>query len=283
MLTLENDNKLMELRKQLANEEMTTKNVANEVRSIDTNRVNELIGNYHNNGYNKLNDYSNRNTNITNSNDKTIHNNVENMYRNRTNIDLNNIEWGEVLYVNLDGGKYCEQNNDRFAICIQNQIGNKFSPTIIVAFVTSQQTKSQLPTHVKIPAGHFGLPKDSIIMLEQVRTLDKRRIISRVGMLDDITKKKVKIAKDISMNELQEKTPLEKLPQNIQDIIHDKLDTIRSVEKTISTLNDEYLINNLLEQRQCHLMALERICKKYEIHYKDYYVMYKKEDKKIVI
>lgn len=266
MLTLENDNKLIELRKQLENEEMTTQKVSNEDR-LDTNRVNKLIGNYHNN----------KSNNYTNKNNKTIHNTFEkkDMYRNNTQIDLNNIEWGEVLYVNLDGGRWSEQNNDRFAVCIQNEIGNKYSPTVIVAFVTSQQTKSKLPTHVEIPAGQFGLPKDSIVMLEQVRTLDKRRIKSRVGVLDEITKQKVKIAKDISMNELEEKTPLEKLPKYKQDEINETLQYIYSYEKVLGRSKTNNL-EHLLSEREMLLNHLERMCLENGLDYKDYYKTYTK-------
>lgn len=203
------------------------------------------------------------------------------------NIDLNDIEWGEVLYVNLDGGRWSEQNNDRFAICIQNEIGNKYSPTVIVAFVTSQQTKSKLPTHVEISAGQFGLPKDSIVMLEQVRTLDKRRIKSRVGVLDDITKKKIKIAKDISMNELQEKTPLEKLPRYIQKEVISRLKMIKTYEITIQTM---YI--NKLDVQQIRLMenrldeslsGLKYYCNKNQLQFEEMYEMEVEENKLLAL
>lgn len=208
-----------------------------------------------------------------NTNDKKLHSNrniADNKINN--NIDLNDIEWGEVLYVNLDGGRWSEQNNDRFAICIQNEIGNKYSPTVIVAFVTSQQTKSKLPTHVEISAGQFGLPKDSIVMLEQVRTLDKRRIKSRVGVLDDITKKKIKTAKDISMNALQEKTPLEKLPRYKQEEINKTIKKIYGYDEVIETSQLKDLINHLKQERKILINHLERICNDNGINYEDYYI-----------
>jgi mRNA interferase MazF len=216
---------------------------------------------------------------------------VNNVHSNRNiadnkinnNIDLKDIEWGEVLYVNLDGGRWSEQNNDRFAICIQNEIGNKYSPTVIVAFVTSQQTKSKLPTHVEISAGQFGLPKDSIVMLEQVRTLDKRRIKSRVGVLDDITKKKIKIAKDISMNELQEKTPLEKLPRYMQNKINKRLNAIKNCEELIIETKTESLIDLLRKERSDLLYELQIYCEDNNLNYREFYMQCEKEKEVIAI
>ena len=77
-----------------------------------------------------------------------------------------------------------EQGGVRPVLIIQNNVGNRYSPTIIAAAVTSQMSKAKLPTHVEIRQGQFGLPKDSVILLEQLRTLDKRRLRDKLGTLD---------------------------------------------------------------------------------------------------
>ena len=97
----------------------------------------------------------------------------------------NLIKRGEVYYADLSPVVGSEQGGIRPVLIIQNDIGNKFSPTVIVSAITSQLTKAKLPTHIELKKGQFGLPKDSVVLLEQIRTLDKRRLKDKVGMLDD--------------------------------------------------------------------------------------------------
>lgn len=97
----------------------------------------------------------------------------------------NIVKRGEVYYADLSPVVGSEQGGVRPVLVIQNDIGNKYSPTVIVSAITSQLTKAKLPTHIEIHKGQFGLNKDSVILLEQIRTLDKRRLKERVGMLDD--------------------------------------------------------------------------------------------------
>ena len=97
----------------------------------------------------------------------------------------NMIKRGEVYYADLSPVVGSEQGGVRPVIVIQNDIGNKYSPTVIVSAITSQLTKAKLPTHIEIKRGQFGLNKDSVILLEQIRTLDKRRLKEKVGMLDE--------------------------------------------------------------------------------------------------
>lgn len=78
-----------------------------------------------------------------------------------------------------------EQGGIRPVLVIQNDVGNKHSPTIIAAAITSQLQKAKLPTHVEINSENSGLPKNSIVLLEQLRTLDKKRLKERIGYLDD--------------------------------------------------------------------------------------------------
>lgn len=73
----------------------------------------------------------------------------------------------------------------RPVIVIQNNVSNKYSPTIIIAAITSQINKARLPTHVEITAPHFGLPKDSVVLLEQIRTIDKKRLREKIGRFND--------------------------------------------------------------------------------------------------
>ncbi|CDB24957.1 putative uncharacterized protein [Firmicutes bacterium CAG:552] len=92
---------------------------------------------------------------------------------------------GEIYYADLSPVVGSEQGGVRPVLIVQNDVGNKYSPTVIVAAVTSRLTKARLPTHIELHKGSFGLQKDSVILLEQIRTLDKRRLKERLGMLTD--------------------------------------------------------------------------------------------------
>ncbi len=93
------------------------------------------------------------------------------------------VKRGSVYFANLDPGFGSEQGGSRPVLVIQNNAGNRYSPTVIVAAITSKQKKI-IPTHVKLPAEH-GLEKDSVILLEQLRTIDKRRLVKKVAELDE--------------------------------------------------------------------------------------------------
>jgi mRNA interferase MazF len=92
-----------------------------------------------------------------------------------------------------------EQGGVRPVLVVQNDIGNKYSPTVVVAAITSQLSKAKIPTHVEISAKEHNLPKDSVILLEQIRTIDKRRLKERISILDDSKMKKVNLAILISL------------------------------------------------------------------------------------
>ncbi len=109
------------------------------------------------------------------------------------------IRRGEIYYADLSPVVGSEQGGIRPVLIVQNDIGNKYSPTIIAAAVTSKLNKARLPTHIEIPSSVYGLPKDSVILLEQLRTLDKRRLKDRVGLLDSETMEKVNNALKISL------------------------------------------------------------------------------------
>ncbi len=109
------------------------------------------------------------------------------------------IKRGELYYADLSPVVGSEQGGVRPILIVQNDTGNKYSPTIIAAAVTSQLTKAKLPTHIEISAHEFGLVKDSVILLEQIRTLDKRRLKERIGKLTEVTMQKVNNALLISL------------------------------------------------------------------------------------
>ena len=94
------------------------------------------------------------------------------------------IRRGDIYYADLSPVVGSEQGGVRPVLIIQNDIGNRFSPTVIAAAITSQRTKANLPTHILLDAGTTGLAKDSIVLLEQVRTIDKHRLKERMGRLD---------------------------------------------------------------------------------------------------
>lgn len=96
-----------------------------------------------------------------------------------------NVKRGDVYYADLSPVIGSEQGGVRPVLVLQNNVGNKYSPTIIISAITSQINKSKLPTHIEINATDFGLSKDSVVLLEQIRTIDKKRLREKIGHLDD--------------------------------------------------------------------------------------------------
>ena len=92
---------------------------------------------------------------------------------------------GDIYYADLSPVVGSEQGGLRPVLIIQNDVGNRYSPTVIAAAITSRMGKTRLPTHIDIFADKAGLSKDSVILLEQIRTLDKRRLKEKMGHLDD--------------------------------------------------------------------------------------------------
>lgn len=93
------------------------------------------------------------------------------------------IKRGEVYYADLNPVVGSEQGGIRPVVVLQNDVGNKFSPTIIAAATTSKLDKAKLPTHIELPQGTTVLPKNSLVLLEQIRTIDKSRIKEKIGEL----------------------------------------------------------------------------------------------------
>lgn len=108
------------------------------------------------------------------------------------------VKRGEIYYADLSPVVGSEQGGIRPVLIVQNDVGNRHSPTVIAAAITSQRDKSKLPTHIEVSANKCGLAKDSIVLLEQIRTIDKKRLKDRMGELDLTSMNKVNTALSIS-------------------------------------------------------------------------------------
>lgn len=97
----------------------------------------------------------------------------------------NGVKRGDIYYADLSPVVGSEQGGMRPVLIVQNDVGNKHSPTVIAAAITSQINKAKLPTHIELGAKTYGLSKDSVILLEQIRTIDKKRLKERMGKLDN--------------------------------------------------------------------------------------------------
>lgn len=108
------------------------------------------------------------------------------------------VKRGEIYYADLSPVVGSEQGGVRPVLIVQNDVGNKHSPTVIAAAITSQRDKAKLPTHIELNALKYGLAKDSVVLLEQIRTIDKKRLKERMGELDNLSMNKVDNALSIS-------------------------------------------------------------------------------------
>lgn len=95
------------------------------------------------------------------------------------------VKRGDIFYADLSPVVGSEQGGVRPVLIVQNDVGNRYSPTVICAAITSQINKAKLPTHIEIDSGRYALVKDSVVLLEQVRTVDKRRLREKIGHLDE--------------------------------------------------------------------------------------------------
>lgn len=105
---------------------------------------------------------------------------------------------GDIYYADLSPVVGSEQGGLRPVLIVQNDVGNKYSPTVIAAAITSQVGKTKLPTHIGVIADRFGLARDSVILLEQIRTIDKQRLREKMGHLDDSVMREVNNAIGVS-------------------------------------------------------------------------------------
>lgn len=108
------------------------------------------------------------------------------------------VKRGDIYYADLSPVVGSEQGGLRPVLIIQNDVGNKYSPTVIAAAITSKLSKSKMPTHIDVYADRFGLAKDSVILLEQIRTIDKKRLKEKMGHLDTNIMEQVNTALSVS-------------------------------------------------------------------------------------
>ena len=111
-----------------------------------------------------------------------------------------NIKRGEIYYADLSPVVGSEQGGVRPVLIVQNDMGNRYSPTVICAAITSKMNKAKLPTHVALEADKYGVVKDSVILLEQVRTIDKSRLKEKVCHLDSQVIDKINLALKVSLS-----------------------------------------------------------------------------------
>ena len=117
-----------------------------------------------------------------------------------------NIRRGDIYYADLSPVVGSEQGGIRPVLIVQNDVGNRFSPTVIAAAITSQKDKARLPTHIQVDSVGSGLVKDSIVLLEQSRTIDKKRLKEHMGRLDDFSMKRVNQALQVSFGLMTDPT-----------------------------------------------------------------------------
>ena len=113
-------------------------------------------------------------------------------------MDNSVVKRGDIFYADLSPVVGSEQGGVRPVLIVQNDTGNRHSPTVIAAAITSQTGKARLPTHISLAAMSCGLPKDSVVLLEQIRTLDKRRLREHMGRVDETMMKQVDSAIAVS-------------------------------------------------------------------------------------
>ena len=111
---------------------------------------------------------------------------------NKLRCDNMIVKRGDIFYADLSPVIGSEQGGIRPVLIIQNDVGNRYSPTVICAAITSQINKAKLPTHIEVSKANYSLTKDSVILLEQLRTIDKRRLREKIGFLDDVMMERVK-------------------------------------------------------------------------------------------
>lgn len=108
------------------------------------------------------------------------------------------VKRGDIYYADLSPVVGSEQGGIRPVLIIQNDIGNKYSPTVIATAITSQINKAKMPTHIELDANEYGLSRDSVVLAEQIRTIDKKRLKEKIGHLDDDLMGRVNQALEIS-------------------------------------------------------------------------------------
>jgi len=183
---------------------------------------------------------------------------------------------GAIYWADHSGNVGSEQSGMRPVIIIQNNIGNKFSPTVIVVSITSQIHKAKLPTHFEIPKNKYnGIVSDSVVLGEQVRTMDKRRIGDFIGYLDKDDMKSLDEILEVSLNlNKQENKPKEiskELKEKIKNMIQQLGFIDGYIKATLEMTNDASMITEKYIERHTLICELEDVCKENNLNVFDYY------------
>lgn len=190
----------------------------------------------------------------------------------KINVEHLKIKRGQLFFADLGADNIVgsEQRGQRPVIVLSNDVGNTFSPTVEVAIITSQLSKAKLPTHVEIDT-RCGLLQDSVILIEQKRTIDKKRLVAYIGAIDDELTKKVNKAIEVSLA-----VGHKAKTSRVERLINEKIFDIHSIEMTIKVLEErkmlsEDMFQKLYTERGTKLDILEKFCKINDKNYLDYY------------
>lgn len=179
-------------------------------------------------------------------------------------MDVLELKRGDIYMADLDGSKGSEQGKTRPVLIVQNDIGNKYSPTTIVTVLTSQLHKCKLPTHVIVTAHNTGLQYDSVAMLEQLRTVDKKcRLLNKVGHIPEYIMSKIDRALKVSVG-VNEEESFDKKKELLLLKIGFMEYKMQYEEDEVERLNSKY------EWRK-YLFELKELCKKNKVSLTNYY------------
>lgn len=179
---------------------------------------------------------------------------------------------GDVFWADLGekskDTKDSEQGGVRPVIIIQNNVGNRYSPTVIVSAITSQLNKTKIPTHVGLDWEYIGLSSESVVMLEQIRTLDKRKLLQRIGKASEKDMKRIDIAASVSLE-------LREIEDRVQKTINNKIKRIKlknyQIEYGIrNDVNSEKYFNSLFNERDALIQDLKYYCLEKGLDYKNF-------------
>ena len=227
-----------------------------------------------------------------------VHSNNSGVTINKTNYTKDSSdEWknreykrGMVFWCDLSGSIGSEQSSDkngRPCVIIQNNVGNTHAPTVIVAVLTSKLTKAKLPMHLELMDEKYNLPKNSIALFEQIRTLDKRRIGDFITYLGDDMQEKLDNAVDISMKNLKPKSLLERLPHEMKTFIIATLKQIKKYEITTETMRNEGMsedeIKFIINKKLTILNQFINYCKNHQLDYTNFYILNKGVSEEIAL
>ena len=185
---------------------------------------------------------------------------------------IKNCQRGDVFYANLGekpkGVQDCEQYGMRPVVIIQNNKGNRYSPTTIIAPITTKINKNKIPTHVKLDGEYIGLQKESMAMLEQIRVLDKRKLKEKIGEISPKDRKKINVAAALSLNLLS-------IEEKNLEIIEEKVNEIERIDSHIryaikNGVDIENFFEGLIEEREAVMEDLEAFCKANGLNHNDF-------------